>query len=316
MNSHSGGTPAAPVTVVIPCYNAGQLITRALRSVARQNVSPSEVLVVDDGSTIPVEGVVDEFHRNHPELSMRVIRKTNGGPSSARNLGVELATQELIAFLDSDDEMSPGHLSSKVPELLQLSPEYFGVYGTHADSEGRSPDLIESDGLIDPAQVGRAGGVPGGSSAYLFRKSTLVSVEGFDEDLVNNEDFDLLIRLSRAGYKCSGPFGASGVQHRQPVSVSRPVDPYVAFRHTERFLIKAEKQGYFRAEELTKRRRGARRTLAKGLLRRGRFLDASRELVLVYKDAAPKTVAERLLFLGARTVLLVARKSPQNETRG
>jgi len=112
------------ISVVIPLYNNGPYIARALNSVLAQTFQNFEVIVVDDGSTDGGGEVVCGF--DDPKI--RLIQQKNLGVSAARNRGIEVARGELIAFLDADDEWLPSFLS----KIIDLSDKYFdvGVYAT------------------------------------------------------------------------------------------------------------------------------------------------------------------------------------------
>lgn len=99
-------------------FNAKRTIRRALASVLAQSVPPAEVIVVDDGSSDDGLAIVAaEF----PDV--RLVRQSNGGPGSARNHGVRLATHAWTAFLDADDSWDPDHLE----EFGRLISEFPGV---------------------------------------------------------------------------------------------------------------------------------------------------------------------------------------------
>jgi glycosyltransferase involved in cell wall biosynthesis len=98
-------TPA--ISVVIPTYNRGSLVARAVDSALRQNLPPAEIIVIDDGSTDQTADVLARYGD-----SIRYVRQRNGGASESRNNGVRLATSEWVAFLDSDDLWMEAHLES------------------------------------------------------------------------------------------------------------------------------------------------------------------------------------------------------------
>jgi len=101
------------ISVVIPAYNAAEYIGRAIDSVLAQTRRPDEIIVVDDGSTDDTASIVETYGSQ-----VRLIRQENAGVSAARNTGIDAATGEWIAFLDSDDEW--------LKEKLQLQVELLG----------------------------------------------------------------------------------------------------------------------------------------------------------------------------------------------
>jgi hypothetical protein len=104
------GSEPLPVSVVIPAYNREKLIARALESVQRQHCLPAEVIVVDDGSTDATSAVAERF-------GARVVSTgENRGAAGARRMGVDAATQDWVALLDSDDEWLPWMLAALWPQ--------------------------------------------------------------------------------------------------------------------------------------------------------------------------------------------------------
>ena len=93
------------VSVVIPTYQRAHLLPRAIDSALAQVRPGDEIIVVDDGSTDATPSVVAAYGER-----VRYLRTPNGGAGAARNRGIELATRDLVAFLDSDDEWMPGKL--------------------------------------------------------------------------------------------------------------------------------------------------------------------------------------------------------------
>ena len=102
---------SADVTAVICTYNRAREVCRAIESVLVQTRAPSQIVVVDDGSTDGTEQALREF-RNRIEY----VRQANAGASAARNVGIARSRAAWVAFLDSDDEWLEFHLA----DLLQI----------------------------------------------------------------------------------------------------------------------------------------------------------------------------------------------------
>jgi hypothetical protein len=113
MEQSARESKSATVSVIIPLFNKGRLVERALSSVLSQTYSPFEVIVVDDGSTDDGPDWVQKY--NDPRISL--IRQENRGPGAARNEGLKRARGKYIAFLDADDEWMPSFLNTCIPIL-------------------------------------------------------------------------------------------------------------------------------------------------------------------------------------------------------
>ena len=101
------------LSVIMPVYNAGRFLREALESIRRQNYSPLEMIVVDDGSTDETPDIIAAYGK-----WIRYLRQENKGPAAARNRGLELAGGELIGFLDADDLWPEGKLTLQVGRLI------------------------------------------------------------------------------------------------------------------------------------------------------------------------------------------------------
>lgn len=188
--------PAAVETpsfsVVIPCYNSAAYLTQTLDSVRNQTWPAHEVIVVDDVSS-------DASVEIARSAGARVLSTgTNSGPSRARNLGIQAATAEFVAFVDADDYWEPTHLE-ELAGLIQRCPSASVVYSR----------VRMTDGVIAVAPLRDPAGVPLDLRARLFqlnpvpqsaaaaRRRSLLEAGGYDETLRFSEDFDLWLRLSR-----------------------------------------------------------------------------------------------------------------------
>lgn len=107
------------ISVIIPVYNGERYLAEAIKSVLGQTLPAAEVIVVDDGST---DGSVEIARRFSP--SVRYFRQINQGPATARNVGVNAAQGQMLAFLDADDLWLPEKLAKQVPMLQQQSDGY------------------------------------------------------------------------------------------------------------------------------------------------------------------------------------------------
>ena len=191
---------AAPlVSVVIPTHNRAHVVARAIRSALAQTVSDLEVLVVDDGSTDNTSEVVKAFG----DARLRFLALTrNAGVSCARNRGIQAARGGLVAFLDSDDEWLPGKLERQLARLGD-DPRASVVYcgWSRADEptghDRPSPGAVYYEG--DVLQPLVDGWTPG-TSSFVVRRSTLLAIGGFDEELRAWTDYDLWLRLAGAGH--------------------------------------------------------------------------------------------------------------------
>lgn len=93
------------ISVIIPAYNAEKYLDRAVQSVLCQMDGSIELILVDDGSTDGTGVMCDAYAEENP--GVRVVHKRNGGLSSARNAGMEIAKGEYLMFLDADDYFEP-----------------------------------------------------------------------------------------------------------------------------------------------------------------------------------------------------------------
>jgi glycosyltransferase involved in cell wall biosynthesis len=207
-----GGSKRFPVrgevliTAVIPLYNGAPFIREALQSVLDQQLVPDEIIVVDDGSTDSGSQIVAEMATRFP---IRLLRKDNGGQSSARNLGVDHAHGDLIAFLDQDDVWYPNHLAELVKPFLENRAIELGWAYSDMDEINQAGEMMTHNILGSIANASH----PKTDLASCLRQDMFVlpsatvvsrkafrSVGGFDERLSGYEDDDLFLRMFLAGY--------------------------------------------------------------------------------------------------------------------
>ena len=179
------------VSVVIPTYNRADLVQRAVRSVLAQTRPADQVIVVDDGSTDETGPLVRiQFG------SVDYLAQENRGVSAARNRGIEVATGEWIALLDSDDEWLPEKLERQMA-CLEQEPDYRLC---HTDEiwvrRGRRVNPrrkhAKQGGWIFRDCLPLCAISP---SSVLIHRSLFEEVGRFDETLPACEDYDLWLRV-------------------------------------------------------------------------------------------------------------------------
>lgn len=99
------------VSVVLICYNYAHLLPRVLGSIAEQTFTDYELILVNNGSTDNTAEVFDQFVKDHPEISCKIVYiEVNKGPANGDNEGASKATGEYLMFVDADDWMDPNCL--------------------------------------------------------------------------------------------------------------------------------------------------------------------------------------------------------------
>lgn len=198
MTSESASNTSKPtVSVVIPTYNRGTKLNRAVNSVCDQTYKKWKLYVVNDDP----ENDVREFLPEDDRINY-IQHKQNKGAPAARNTGIRASEAPYIAFLDDDDAWKPEKLERQVNAFQKLSRDYGLVY------TGR--DIIEDDSVIKTHHPNTTGDVftellgrnfiP--SETPIIRRECIEQVGDFDIKLESSQDFDLWLRIARS-YKVS-----------------------------------------------------------------------------------------------------------------
>lgn len=109
------------ISVIIPVYNTSEYLVECLKSLQKQSFHNYEAILIDDGSIDDSGIICDKFAERDDRF--KVIHKTNGGVSSARNIGLEVAISDFIFFLDSDDTMDSSMLESLYHIAMQTNAD-------------------------------------------------------------------------------------------------------------------------------------------------------------------------------------------------
>ncbi|MDB0003331.1 glycosyltransferase family 2 protein [Alphaproteobacteria bacterium] len=262
------------ISVIITVFNNSQYLKRSLSSVLTQTKLPQEIVIVNDGSNkyheLSIKNIINSLET---ETEIKYFFKKNGGPSSSRNFGLTKSNYKFICFLDVDDEMEKKNIELKYNLLIKLDHKiFFGVYGNAKYFKSKNL-IFSNDSNYNVDTIGRVNGICGSSPCYMFVKSNLIKINGFDEDLSNNEDFDLIIRLLKFKYRSKFLNEIGLIIHKTNNSLSRNYNFKKTYINTLKFLEKAKKNNYFTYTELNKRLKELHITYAKNMIINFKFKD-------------------------------------------
>lgn len=187
-------------SVVIPLYNKADTIERAVRSVVSQTSHDWELIVVNDGSTDKSLSVV---RRMAAEIPIRIIDTPNGGVSSARNKGVEMAIGQYIAMLDADDVWYPRHLETIKQAIINHPDIGFFGSGYERDTGDYIYYTIPWGGcsIRDICAIFRYA-QPVNSSTVVFDRHLWKAVGGFDTQSFFYEDYEFFFKMGKLTKGC------------------------------------------------------------------------------------------------------------------
>jgi glycosyltransferase involved in cell wall biosynthesis len=187
-------------TIILPTYNRAAALPRAISSVMAQSEQDFELIIIDDGSTDNTR----EWLATLDDARIRVVRSEhNQGPSAARNIGINMATAPMLAFLDSDDIYCKERLSVPLA-IFERDPDVICILSSalKEDKHGNTtavllPNVKLASGAFEWAMICDLVGVE--STSISVRTEHARKIGGFCSDLRRTEDREFLIRLSRLG---------------------------------------------------------------------------------------------------------------------
>lgn len=181
------------ISVVIPLYNKENRIYHTINSVLNQTFKDFELIIVDDGSTDKSVEIVQRIH----DSRIRLIRKKNGGPSSARNCGVHEAKFDWIMFLDADDEMVCDSLDHFV-KLVSANPRinmFVSNFFLEKNNKRNLYSCFYKDGIVsDNFKSWFFDTMMPCQGSALYRKTILLE-NPYSEKLRRYEDAEMLFSL-------------------------------------------------------------------------------------------------------------------------
>ncbi|WP_272580778.1 glycosyltransferase family 2 protein [Providencia sp. PROV266] len=185
------------ISVIIPLYNGESVILRALKSILNQTVEVDEVIIINDGSTDNSASIIKDYIIKERISNIHLIEKENGGVSSARNLGILKAKNELIAFLDCDDEWIPNKIEMQLKYIQ--SDDIILVGGNHFISplsyigfkKAKNINIITLNNLLFKNYFQ--------PSTVITKRSIALKINSFNEQQRYAEEGQFFYKLSQYG---------------------------------------------------------------------------------------------------------------------
>lgn len=187
-SSKENGTPK--VSLYIPTFNYGRYLEEAVESVLKQNYDDWELIIIDDGSTDNTQAVLAKY-KDTPKI--RIYSQKNQGLTKSNNKAIKLSRGEYIMRLDADDYLDENavlvmaNVLDKKPDVSLVYPDYWIV-----SDEGellrleRRAKIYDEDKLLD---------IPSHAACAMIRKSCLVELGGYNENIPRQDGYDLWLRL-------------------------------------------------------------------------------------------------------------------------
>lgn len=188
------------ISVIVPTYNSSAFVLRTLSSVLSQTYRHFEILISDDGSSDGTIEVVTAFLDEFTGIRWKLLHNSHGGPGAARNAAILAATGEWVAFLDSDDVWLPDKLDC-VAAYVRTHPEA-GLIGHNVIwlHENGSARVVPYHRFLKPEKDAFLALFHRNilaTSAVSAKRSLLLEAGLFDPSLLNNQDYDLWLRMSK-----------------------------------------------------------------------------------------------------------------------
>ena len=157
------------VSVIMPVYNSGNSLVNSLYSIIDQSYDNIEIICINDGSTDASLKLLKTIQENCDQRTIKVIDQKNSGPAAARNAGLDNATGDYIAFVDSDDYIDCHAYERLVQVALEEDPDIIVYGGNTFPQETVTPEWINTK-LTTPTRI--YSGHNAGQTALLREESS------------------------------------------------------------------------------------------------------------------------------------------------
>ncbi|MDO4707271.1 MAG: glycosyltransferase [Porphyromonadaceae bacterium] len=211
------------LSIIVPVYNRPDEVRELIVSLTRQAMHDYELIIVEDGSSLPCRAEVEHYAPLLP--SYTYISISNGGPSKARNAGARIATGDYLLILDSDVVLPGGFLLTVESSLRRTGADAWG------GPDAAAPDFSPMQKAVSYAMTSfwTTGGIRGGRASGMerfkprtfnmgCRRDLFLSLGGFSEDMRYGEDIEFSLRLVASGARVL-LFADAYVYHKRRVDL-------------------------------------------------------------------------------------------------
>lgn len=188
-------TDGIKISVIIPAWNAGSTIGRAITSVRNQRINLHEVIVVDNGST---DDTAHQAIQRQDNLNIKVLPCSTPGSGAARNTGIKAAEGDYIAFLDADDVWYPTKIESQMACIADTKTAFSGTYMHYLSPRGRilGNNVRFTDDSVATHALRTASAMPVPLSSVLVSRALIEEVGLFNESFRRAQDLEWLTRVA------------------------------------------------------------------------------------------------------------------------
>lgn len=197
VNNFAKSTSNINISVIIPCYNVDQYIGECLEAVFSQELVPFEVICIDDGSTDRTVEILYEYKSRFPEKMHVLINEGNKGATYSRNRGLVMAQSEYLNFFDADDLMLPHKIKYQTELLnsLENKPDILVSACVKRYVNGTEKNYIYYEQNPWNALMDAVLGV---TTSNLFKRTKVLEIQGWTENLKSSQEYDLMFRMLKA----------------------------------------------------------------------------------------------------------------------
>jgi glycosyltransferase involved in cell wall biosynthesis len=191
------------ISIIIPTYNGGENIERAVESVLKQTFQNFEIIIIDDFSKDNTVEIIEELKKEEPRIKLVILDRNSGSPAKPKNEGFKIARGRYIAYLDQDDEWLPNKLEEQIRFFKDSNNDKLGIvscgailmnihenifsYFIPVQNKNIFPEIL----LRNPIYS---------NSSVLIKREVIEKVGDRDEYMKYSEDLEMWIRVAGRGY--------------------------------------------------------------------------------------------------------------------